>query len=48
MTGAPQEYVLGPVLFNISINDIEKETKLTLRKFADDPNLRHAVETPQA
>jgi len=45
LSGVPQRFVLGPLLFVIYINDIDKHIASKILKFADDTKIFNIVQS---
>jgi len=47
LSGVPQGYVLGPLLFVVYINDIDEQILSKILKFADDTKMYRIVQSPK-
>ncbi|KAF4804811.1 hypothetical protein TURU_004648 [Turdus rufiventris] len=47
VSGIPKGSILGPIIFNLFINDLEEEIKCTLSKFAGDTKLGAVADPPE-
>lgn len=45
--GVPQRLIVGPMLFNICINNVSDETEFSFSKFAGGAKLRGMFDTPE-
>ena len=46
LPGVPQGFTLGPLLFLVYVNDLSRNLKSTVKRFADDVSLVSVVEDP--
>lgn len=46
-TGLPQRLIVGPMLFNICINNVSDETEFSFSKLAGEAKIGGLVDTPE-